>query len=57
MVGHNRYEICRKLGIRDFPYLIRRGLREEEKIEHAYRLNYKRRQVSREQKQRGMPKD
>ena len=48
--GYHRVQICEELGIKDFPYLIRRGLTEEEKIAHARRLNLTRRHLSQEQK-------
>lgn len=54
--GYHREQICRELGITDFPRFIRKGMTEEEKVEHAYRLNYKRRHITREQKQKDAEK-
>jgi len=54
--GYHRVQICKELGIEEFPYFVRRGMTEEEKIEHAYRLNYNRRHVTKEQKQKDAKK-
>ena len=49
--GYHRARACKELGIKDFPYLVRRGMTEGEKIEHAIRLNCNRRHLTREQRQ------
>lgn len=48
--GHNREQICRELGIKDFPCFVRRGMTEEEKLSHVRRLNIVRRHFNQEQK-------
>ncbi len=48
--GHHRVEICEKLGLVDWPRLIRRGLSETEKRSLARELNFARRHLSGEQK-------
>ena len=48
--GYHRLKACKELDIKDFPYLIRHGLTEDEKIGHAIRLNCNRRHLTREQK-------
>jgi transposase-like protein len=47
--GHQRQQICDELGI-ECPRRVLAGLTEEEKLEHALRLNLKRRHLSPEQK-------
>jgi len=49
--GHHRVRACQELGIKDWPRIVRVGLSEEEKIEHALALNFVRRHLSREQRQ------
>ncbi|RLC87698.1 MAG: hypothetical protein DRJ03_05330 [Chloroflexi bacterium] len=49
--GYHRVRACQELGIKDWPRIVRVGLTEEEKIEHALSLNLNRRQLTREQKQ------
>lgn len=48
--GYHRVRACKELGIEDWPSVIREGMSEEEKLEHAYKLNVKRRHLSREKK-------
>lgn len=48
--GHHRLRACEELGITDYPSLIRVGLSEDEKFEHALALNLERRHLSREQR-------
>lgn len=47
--GEARVRACRELGITDFPVIIRLGMTEEEKRDHALRLNCQRRRPSRKQ--------
>lgn len=49
--GYHRVRACEELGIREWPSIVRVGLSEDEKIEHALRLNTHRRQLTREWKQ------
>ncbi len=49
--GHHRVQACKELGIKDWPSVIRCGMSEEDKIEHALTLNLSRRHLSREQRQ------
>lgn len=49
--GHHRVRACRELGIKDWPRIVRVGMTDEEKIEHALALNLTRRHLSREQRQ------
>ncbi|GIV52992.1 MAG: hypothetical protein KatS3mg038_3513 [Candidatus Kapaibacterium sp.] len=49
--GHHRVRACQELGIKDWPRIVRVGLTEEQKIEHALALNLVRRHLSREQRQ------
>jgi ParB-like chromosome segregation protein Spo0J len=44
--GHARVQICQELTIKEWPRVIRAGLTEEQKIQHAYQINMLRRQVS-----------
>src|SRR5690606_31592931 len=48
--GYHRVRACRELGITDWPKVVRRGLTEEQKIEHALALNLHRRHLTREQR-------
>ena len=48
--GHHRGRACLELGIKDWPSIIRLGLSEEQKIEHALTLNLTRRHLTREQR-------
>jgi transcriptional regulator with XRE-family HTH domain len=48
--GFHRVQICQELGL-DWPRVMRPGLTEGQKLEHAWRLNLARRHLSREQKQ------
>ncbi len=47
--GHHRLKVCRELGIKEYPKVIRAGMTEEEKRLHARKLNMARRQLTREQ--------
>jgi len=49
--GHHRVRACKELGIGEWPSVIRRGMSEEGKVEHALALNLSRRHLSREQRQ------
>lgn len=44
--GHNRAKICNELGITDFPRVVRIGMTEEQKKEHALNLNVNRRHLT-----------
>lgn len=48
--GHHRIQICQELGISQWPRLVRYGLSEAEKRQHARRLNVDRRHLNSEQK-------
>ena len=48
--GFHRLQICQQHGL-DYPTIIRRGMTEDEKIEHAWKLNLARRHLTREQRQ------
>src|SRR5690606_31976837 len=48
--GYHRVRACQELGITDWPKVFRRGLTEEQKIEHALALNLHRRHLTREQR-------
>lgn len=48
--GYHRVRACQELGITDWPKVVRRGLSEEQKIEHALALNLHRRHLTREQR-------
>src|SRR5882724_9965556 len=48
--GHHRVQICEELGISQWPRLIRHGLTDLEKLQHARRLNLDRRHLDREQR-------
>lgn len=48
--GHNRARACEELGITDYPVIVRSGLSEEQKTEHALTLNLCRRHLSRDQR-------
>src|SRR5215831_18126220 len=48
--GHHRIQICGELGITEWPRLIRHGLSEEEKRQHARRLNLHRRHLDQVQR-------
>lgn len=48
--GHHRVRACQELGITDWPRVVRAGLSDEEKIEHALRLNVLRRQLTESQR-------
>ena len=50
--GHHRLQICEKHGITDYPSVIRTGLTEEQKRDHAQTLNMARRSLSREQRRK-----
>jgi hypothetical protein len=47
--GHHRAAIAAELGI-DYPTVVRAGLTEEQKLEHALRLNLQRRHLSLDQR-------
>ena len=48
--GHHRLRICRELGLKDYPTIIRPGLSEPEKRAHILTLNADRRHLSQEEK-------
>ena len=48
--GSHRVRACQELGITDWPKVVRRGLTEEQKFEHALALNLHRRHLTREQR-------
>src|SRR5690606_4370071 len=48
--GYHRVRACQELGITDWPKVVRRGLSEGQKIEHALALNLHRRHLAREQR-------
>lgn len=50
--GHHRLKAAKELGLPDeaIPRVVRKGLSEEEKLEHILRLNLLRRQLTQEQK-------
>ena len=43
--GHHRLRICKELGIKDYPKVIRVGMTESEKLIHARKLNIARRHL------------
>lgn len=49
--GHHRLRACEELGITDYPKVVRAGWTEQEKRNHARKLNLVRRMLNREQKQ------
>ena len=49
--GYHRLRICKELGIKDFPKVIRAGMTEAEKLTHARKLNIARRHLNTSQKQ------
>lgn len=55
--GHHRVQICGELGISQWPRLIRHGLTETEKRQHARRLNLDRRHLDREQRRQLIAED
>jgi DNA modification methylase/ParB-like chromosome segregation protein Spo0J len=48
--GYHRVQICRELGIKEWPRVIRAGMTEAEKLFHARKLNCARRHLNQEQK-------
>lgn len=48
--GHHRVELCGELGIINWPRFVRTGLSEEEKRQHARRLNLARRHLDQAQR-------
>lgn len=52
--GHHRVRICAELGIADYPTIVRKGLTEEQKFEHARKLNANRRHMSKEERDETM---
>ena len=48
--GHHRLKVCRELGIKEYPKVIRAGMTEAEKRLHARKLNMARRHLSQEQR-------
>ena len=48
--GYHRVRACQELGITNWPKVVRRGLTEEQKIEHALALNLHRRHLTRDQR-------
>ena len=50
--GYHRLQICKELGIKDFPKVIRAGMSEAEKLTHARKLNIVRRQLTGKQKRK-----
>ena len=49
--GYHRLQICKELGIKDYPKVIRAGMSEAEKLTHARKLNIARRHLNTSQKQ------
>lgn len=49
--GHHRVKACKELGVTDWPRVVRVGMTEEQKREHARKLNMARRHLTREQRQ------
>lgn len=47
--GHHRLQICNELGIKNFPKVIRAGMTEDEKYQHAFKLNIVRRHLNQAQ--------
>ena len=50
--GHHRLKICKELGIKEWPILIRKGLTESEKKNHARVLNLARRHLTKDQRKK-----
>ena len=48
--GFHRLRICQEHGL-GYPSIIRQGMTEEEKVDHAWKLNLARRHLTREQRQ------
>lgn len=48
--GHHRMQACRELGLPEPPTVVRAGLTDAEKYEHALRLNLQRRHLTQTQK-------
>jgi len=48
--GYHRVKICEELGITEWPRLVRIGMTEDEKKEHAIILNIARRHITKEQR-------
>jgi len=48
--GYHRLQICKELGIKDYPKVIRAGMSEAEKLTHARKLNIARRHLTQAQK-------
>jgi ParB family chromosome partitioning protein len=48
--GYHRVRACLELGITDWPKIVRRGLTEKQKVEHALVLNLHRRHLTRDQR-------
>lgn len=49
--GHHRVKACAELGITEYPRIIRTGLTDDDKKDHARRLNILRRHLTADQKQ------
>ncbi len=49
--GYHRLQICKELGIEDYPKIVRTGMSDEDKRTHARKLNMARRQITKEQRQ------
>lgn len=47
--GHHRLRACAELGITEYPTITRKGMTEDEKLLHAYRLNTARRHLTADQ--------
>jgi len=48
--GHHRFRICEEEGIREYPFIIRAGLTEEQKRAHVLTLNHDRRHLTAEER-------
>jgi len=48
--GHHRFKACRELGIKDWPRIVRKGMMEEESLEHVLTLNLDRRHLTPEER-------
>ena len=48
--GHHRVRACQELGISDWPRVVRKGLTEEQKLQHVISLNLARRHLNESQR-------
>ena len=48
--GHHRLKACQELGIKDWPRVVRKGMTEEESLEHVLTLNLDRRHLTPEER-------